>query len=103
MQKCPVCACDNLLTSQYCERCGSPLKTSASTVSSEIEYTIPGVYIIPPSPPTQSALPYSYVSTTTPSTAYTYQYPSNDRARPGRTIGDTVLGLLLYLIGATST
>jgi hypothetical protein len=102
MQKCPICYSDNLLTSEYCERCGAPLKTSPVAASSEIEYTIPSMRV-PSPPPSLSTPPYTYLSTATPPSTYTYQQVPNAKARPSRTIGNTLFGVILYLIGASST
>src|SRR6266567_4545088 len=104
MQKCPTCSSDNLLGSEYCERCGAPLKTSPAAMSSDREYTIPSMRMPPPPPPTQSTPPYNtYLSTATPPSTYIYQHPSKEKTRPSRTMGNTVFGVLLYLIGASST
>jgi hypothetical protein len=120
MQRCSACGTTNQAISQYCERCGSLLKTSSTSVGSEVEYTIPSMQM-PPPPPTSD--PYQ----TPPSSPYTVPYvssegsyrPPDERAyylsnqqayqpadaglRQIRTAGNTVLGVILYLPGMSST
>jgi hypothetical protein len=120
MQRCPTCGTTNQAISQYCERCGSPLKTSATSASSEVEYTVPSIQMPPPPPASD---PYQ----TPPSSPYTVPYlsgerqyrplderayyppnqqahqPADMRSQQIRTIGNMILGIILYLIGASNT
>src|SRR5690242_6426139 len=116
MQRCPVCDFTNKAISQYCERCGSLLQTSSTPASSEVEYTIPSMQMPPPPPASD---PYQ----TPPSSPYTVPYLSGERqyrppddrvyypsnqpadaqSQQPRTAGNTVLSVILYLIGAGCT
>jgi len=121
MKNCPACGTANQAVSQYCERCGSLLKTSSTFTSSEGEYTIPSMQMPPPPPPvadpypTPASSPYTvpYISGQRqynlpdnrayyPPNNQTYQ-PADIQPQQARTAGNTVLGVILYLIGASST
>lgn len=117
MQRCPACGTTNQAISQYCERCGSLLKTSSASAGGEVEYTIPSMQMPPPPPPSsdpyQTAASSSYTvpyhSGNVPQDERAY-YPSNEQTyyRPDQKvpvtqgIGGKVLSIMLYLLGAFS-
>ncbi len=117
MQRCPACGGANQAISQYCERCGSLLKTSSTSTSGEGEYTVPSMQMPPPPPPASdpyqteasSAYTVPYLSDNTPQAEQAY-YPSNEQTyyRPEQKltakqgIGSKVLSIVLFLLGAFS-
>jgi uncharacterized OB-fold protein len=110
MQRCPACGTTNQAISQYCERCGSLLKTSSASAGGEVEYTIPSMQMPPPPPPssdpyqTVASSPYTvpYISGNMQQDEKAY-YHAGQKAPATQSIGSKVLSIILYLLGAFST